>query len=380
MQKKIFYWSPHINDQIATVKAVTNSAHSLSKYSERYKPYIINAFGEWNVFSSKLKSLNISTIKIFDFKIKLPINGFIKSRIFYILFSIIIFFPLVNLIRKEKPDFVIIHLITIPVLVASLFFKKTKFILRISGFPKLNILRKFFWRLLSKNICKIFTPTRLTKNILNNEKIFDEKKTFVVEDPIIQIREIVKLRGEKLTDLPRGLKYIVSVGRLTKQKNFSFLINSFAKLKKELKDIKLLIIGSGEDQKNLINIIKSKNLENEVILKSYQTNIFKYIDKSFLFILSSDWEDPGFVIIEAAVCNKFIITSNVESGPREFIENQKSGFLFEKNNFLDLRSKILDYLKSSDNEILKMKVSAKLKSKKFTIFHHYRRLNKLLDN
>ncbi len=339
MQKKIFYWSPHINDQIATVKAVTNSAYSLSKYSKRYKPYVINAFGEWNSFSSKLKSLNISIIKIFDFKIKLPINGFAKSRIFYILFSLIIFFPLIKLIRKEKPDFVIIHLITIPVLVASLFFKKTKFILRISGFPKLNIFRKFLWKLLSKNICKIFTPTKLTKTILNQEKIFDEKNTFVVEDPIIQTREIIKLKREEICDLPKNLKYIVSIGRLTKQKNFSFLIDSFSKLKKELKDVKLLIIGSGEDQKNLISIIKSNNLEDDVILKSYQTNVFKYIDKSILFVLSSNWEDPGFVIIEAAACNKVIITSNVESGPREFIDNNKNGFLFEKITFLILEVK-----------------------------------------
>ena len=56
MKKKVFYWSPHINHQVATVKAVLNSAYSLKRYSKKYEPMIINAFGEWNKFSQKLVS------------------------------------------------------------------------------------------------------------------------------------------------------------------------------------------------------------------------------------------------------------------------------------------------------------------------------------
>ena len=36
MQKKVLYWSPHINKQVATVKSVLNSAYSLSKYSDNF--------------------------------------------------------------------------------------------------------------------------------------------------------------------------------------------------------------------------------------------------------------------------------------------------------------------------------------------------------
>ena len=51
MEKKIFYWSPHINKEVATVKAVLNSAISVKKYSKKLiHPYIINSVGEWNEF------------------------------------------------------------------------------------------------------------------------------------------------------------------------------------------------------------------------------------------------------------------------------------------------------------------------------------------
>ena len=235
MEKKIFYWSPHINKEVATVKAVLNSAYSLTKFSKKFKPYIINSFGEWDGFSDQLKKFNINTIKIFNLKIKLPIDGFIKSRLFYIFLSIITIFPLIKLIKKDKPDYVMIHLITIPVLIVSFFLKgKTKFILRISGYPKLNFIRSYFWKLSSKNLYKIFTPTTLTKQILIKHNIFKKEKIFLLEDPIIQIRKIASLKNEKITDLPNNLKYIISIGRLTKQKNFTFLINSFAKIRKEL--------------------------------------------------------------------------------------------------------------------------------------------------
>ena len=381
MEKKIFYWSPHINKEVATVKAVLNSAYSLTKFSKKFKPYIINSFGEWDGFSDQLKKFNINTIKIFNLKIKLPIDGFIKSRLFYIFLSIITIFPLIKLIKKDKPDYVMIHLITIPVLIVSFFLKgKTKFILRISGYPKLNFLRRYFWKLSSKNIYKIFTPTTLTKQILIKHNIFKKEKIFLLEDPIIQIRKIASLKNEKITDLPNNLKYIISIGRLTKQKNFTFLINSFAKIRKELNNVKLIIVGSGEEYQELEKLINTNNLKEDIYLMQYKKNIFNYLSKSILFILSSDWEDPGFVIIEAAVCNKLIISSDVESGPREFLDNQKNGLLFEKNNYQDFEKKLKSFFNLDTNVLFKKKLSAKKRAKNYTIFSHFNKLENYLKD
>ena len=62
MKKKVLYWSPHINKQVATVKAVFNSAYSLSKYSDNFKPIILNAFGEWDDYTEKFKQLNVTRL------------------------------------------------------------------------------------------------------------------------------------------------------------------------------------------------------------------------------------------------------------------------------------------------------------------------------
>ena len=53
--KNVYYWCPFIGN-IATIKAVVNSAYSVIKYSNgRFVPTIINSCGEWNDFSYELK-------------------------------------------------------------------------------------------------------------------------------------------------------------------------------------------------------------------------------------------------------------------------------------------------------------------------------------
>ena len=380
MKKKVLYWSPHINKQVATVKAVFNSAYSLSKYSDNFKPIILNAFGEWDDYTEKFKQLNIGSIKVFNWKIKKPIDGFWKSRLFYIFLSIVIFLPLLRIINKEKPDYVIIHLITIPVLLASFFFKNTKFILRISGFPQLNFFRRSLWKILSKKLYSIFTPTLLTKDLLLKNKIFSKDKIFLLRDPIVEISKINKLKKENINDLANGTKYVISIGRLTKQKNFPFLIKSFSELRKKIKEIKLVIIGSGEEELKLLSLITEYKLEKYVILMKYKKNIFNYLSNSLFFVLTSEWEDPGFVLIEAAICNKLILSSNVKNGPIEFIDNEKNGILFKKNNYEDFEKKFLNILDTDENILIKKKISAKMKAKKYTIFSHYIQLIKHLKN
>ena len=97
----------------------------------------------------------------------LPKTGFFKSRFSYIAIFIISLVPLLFLLKKRKPDYFVSHLITsLPIFLGFIFKFKTKFILRISGLPKLNKLRFFYWKIFGKNIDIITTPTNATLNEL----------------------------------------------------------------------------------------------------------------------------------------------------------------------------------------------------------------------
>ena len=193
---KIFYWGPYIS-KVATVKAIIESAKSLKKYSKKKIDLsLINAFGEWSDF--KDEEINIINLNNKKVQTKKEIVGFIKSRIHFFLIWFISFFPLLSLLKKEKPSFLIIHLITSLPLFLLLFFKfETKFILRISGYPKLTLMRKVLWKLVSKKIFKVTCPTLGTYNRLKSENIFYDKLIFI-PDPILNINDFKIKKNEDI--------------------------------------------------------------------------------------------------------------------------------------------------------------------------------------
>ena len=79
------------------------------------------------------------------------------------------------------------------------------------------------------------------------------------------------------------------------------------------------------------NICKKMNLIEHVTFKGQVNNVYDYMKKASVFVLSSLWEEPGFVIQEAAACKKIILTSNCYSGPSEFLNHGKNGYIFKNN-------------------------------------------------
>ena len=106
--KEIYYWSPCLS-KVGTVSSTINSAIGLSKYG-KYKVKIINACGEWDAYKKKFSDNKIDVI---DFPIKifkyLPKEGFLNSRVSYLIIFLFSFFPLIKLLKKKSPEFLVIH-------------------------------------------------------------------------------------------------------------------------------------------------------------------------------------------------------------------------------------------------------------------------------
>lgn len=378
--KKIFYWSPFLSN-VATIGNVLNSAYSLNKYGKNsFKTYILDVLGEWSNRKKDLLEKNINYIKLGKLSINLPISGFIKSRILSMFLFVLKIFPLYFLLKREKPDYLIIHLLTSIPLVLLLFFNfETRFILRISGLPQLNFLRKFLWKTISKKISLVTCPSFETMDYIKKSKIFDENKIIVLHDPIINNSLIFKKKNDpKINSKSFKKDYFLSIGRLTKQKNHKLLIDLFLHLKKSGKDFFLYILGEGEEEQFLRKKILKLNLQDRVFLLGFKKNIYPYIHSSRAIISPSLWEDPGAVMVEAAFCNRIVLSSNCKNGPKEFLMNNKAGYLFENNDLDSLVKTFNQLIMDSPEQIYKKKVLAKINSKKYTIFNHYLTLRNLL--
>ena len=380
--KKIIYWSPHLT-HIGTINSILNSIKSLKKFSHNQNVEILNIFGEWSQFEEKLKKYNVNLVNFFNPRINkyLPRNSFLKSRFTYILFFILSFHKLKNFLKKNKNEILIVHLLTsLPIIIVTIFNLKINLILRISGKVNNNILRKIIWKLCSHKIRFITCPSIDTKKDIIKMGIFEEKKILVLYDPIIEPKKIDRLKKEKLLDTNIvNSKYILSIGRLTKQKNYIRLISFFKNINIKYPEYNLVILGSGEDYYKLKKHIKYYSLEKKIFLLGFKENIYNYLKHADVFISTSKYEDPGASIVQSIYCNKYVISSNCKNGPSEILLNGNGGTLYDDDR-ISLENAFEEFQGMSINKIKKNMINAKKNIMKYTAFRHYINLTKIFNN
>ena len=145
-----------------------------------------------------------------------------------------------------------------------------------------------------------------------------------------------------------------------------------------MNNICLIIIGDGEDLSYLKKYINKNKINNNIFLIGHKENVFKYLNNCEAFILSSLWEDPGFVLLEAMFCNAIVLSSDCESGPKEIISENR-GILFKSNSKKDFINKFRFLENLEYSKKFELKVNAKKFTKNFSLLNHYKQLVKLLS-
>ena len=143
----------------------------------------------------------------------------------------------------------------------------------------------------------------------------------------------------------KGLK-IISIGRLTDQKDHLTLIKALNLLKKESIKFKLYLIGQGNNYNKINNFIKDYKLINNIKLAGFKSKAYEYINSADLFILSSKYEGLPNVLLEAQFLGVPIISSNCPTGPKEILINGKAGTLYKTGDYRDLSYKIKLFIKN----------------------------------
>lgn len=120
---------------------------------------------------------------------------------------------------------------------------------------------------------------------------------------------------------------LLSIGELHKNKGYDLFIPA---LKKVEKDFIYLIIGEGEERKNIENIIKNNNLGDKVFLLGRIENAYKYIKAADIFVLPSRTEAFPYVLLESGLAGACVLASDV-GGIGEVISKGKNGVLYDVN-------------------------------------------------
>ena len=169
----------------------------------------------------------------------------------------------------------------------------------------------------------------------------------VIYNPLA-ITDKVATETELLAQLDPKRKVLVSMGRLTEQKNFSLLLSAFAEVAEQYSHWQLLILGEGEQRQQLEASIARSKLQDRVIMPGVVSNPFPILKKSHLFVLSSRYEGFGNVIIEAMACGLPVISTDCPSGPSEIITSGENGILVPNQDRDSLIEAMTSLMSDSD--------------------------------
>tara|TARA_B100000963_G_C22640075_1_gene679938 strand:- start:11206 stop:13578 length:2373 start_codon:yes stop_codon:yes gene_type:complete len=134
-----------------------------------------------------------------------------------------------------------------------------------------------------------------------------------VDQQNLELIEIKKLKKIYLLEFGfnSNTKIILTINRLDKRKRIDLLIRTFYKLQKVNKDIVLIIIGTGEEKDNLLNLVDDLKLNNKVFFTGFVSDeIYKKYLVASEVIAYPAWCAWGLVPLESLAHNKKTIVSN----------------------------------------------------------------------
>lgn len=141
------------------------------------------------------------------------------------------------------------------------------------------------------------------------------------------------------------------VGRLSKEKGITILVESLIELKKrELFDSNwtLDIFGSGPLEAELKKMVAKEGLNSQIIFRGFSKSIHSIYSEYAFLILPSNFESFGLVLVEALKSGIPVLASDSLYGPKEIIQNNVNGLLIKKNSIEDLSEKIYLMIKNQN--------------------------------
>lgn len=167
-----------------------------------------------------------------------------------------------------------------------------------------------------------------------------EKKITVIPNGIDL--DSIRLRAaEEVADpwFCGDIPVIVTIGRLTKAKNLPLLLKAVSQVQKT-QQVRLVIIGEGLERAALSTLSQKLGLQDSVRFLGFQSNPYKFLAKSSLFVLSSSWESFSLVIIEAMCLGVPVVATDCSYGPGEIIATGINGILVSVNDYCGLADAI----------------------------------------
>lgn len=306
--------------------------------------------GEGNVLEKKLTEAGVRVVKIESLKRDISILADIQS-----------FFAFLKIVREENPD--VVHLnsskagglgalaVRLTNLRSLLNYSTTYSCIVFTGHgwafnEKRNALSKMILATLH------YLTTLLShKTIAVSKKVADQislfplvsKKIKLIYNGVGPIEFFEKKEARNTLGNYDGDLWIGTISELHKNKGLDFLIKAFANVSKAVPNATLVIIGGGEEQKNLLALTRTLGLDAKVHFVGFKENASRFLKAFDIFTLTSRTEAFPYVPLEAGLASLPVIASRVGGIP-EVIEHKRNGLLVEARNIFQIENALRELL------------------------------------
>lgn len=219
-------------------------------------------------------------------------------------------------------------------------------------------------RWVAKRALKVVVPSKYLGRIVGQWGVSKKNIEVVyngIEAETVGLKQVI-----------RGLlrfkgKLVMSTGRLVPWKGFGTLIRVHAALVTKLPDLKLLIVGSGPDEKKLEALTRELGVEDSVIFTGSvdRAVALRYMRAADVFVLNTHYEGFSHVLLEASTVGVPIVTTRIGGNP-ELIEDNVNGYLVKPDDEVTLAHRIEKLLQSPETR-LRIAGNAKKRVEKFSI-------------
>lgn len=185
----------------------------------------------------------------------------------------------------------------------------------------------FFGR--AKGLLRWLLLRRTTHLVVQTVRIKDfysaklQSRTTIIPNPVT----------DKVFSLAPILKQkrIIAVGRLAYQKNYPMMFRAFAKVHHDFPDWQLVVYGNGPQKEEIRGVIERLGMEGHIILAGKSDHVVEEMNKSSLFVMSSDYEGMSNALLEAVCVGLPVISTDV-SGAKDLITEGVNGYIVPVGN------------------------------------------------
>jgi glycosyltransferase involved in cell wall biosynthesis len=170
----------------------------------------------------------------------------------------------------------------------------------------------------------------------------DRSKVKTLYNPVISNRELQMM--QQPVDHPwlkDGSFVAISVGRMTRQKDFPMLLEAI-KIARQKIDVKLILLGEGDDRAMIERKAVDLGIQQFVQMPGFVENPLCYIKNSSVYVLSSGWEGLPTVVIESLACGTKVVATDCDAGPDEILAGGRYGILTPVSDAQKLAQGIID--------------------------------------